>query len=85
LVGIAVGFGIGAVTLVFSLRMDPNVYRFAVVWLAGTISATTWSYVLALLPWTTVLVPLTIYKAKVLNVLNLGDQVAVRLGASVEW
>ncbi|MBA2453372.1 MAG: iron ABC transporter permease [Chloroflexia bacterium] len=85
LVGIAVGFGIGAVTLVFSLRMDPNVYRFAVVWLAGTNSATTWSYVLALLPWTTVLVPLTIYKAKMLNVLNLGDQVAVGLGASVEW
>lgn len=85
LVGIAVGFGIGAVTLVFSLRMDENVYRFAVIWLAGTISGTTWSYVLALLPWIAFLIPLTLYKARVLNVLHLGDQVAVGLGAAVEW
>jgi iron complex transport system permease protein len=89
----ALGGAAGAALVIYTLaykhrEVTPSrllLVGIAVVWLADTISATTWSYVLALLPWTTVLVPLTIYKAKMLNVLNLGDQVAVGLGASVEW
>lgn len=84
LVGIAVNAGIGAAMLVLSMRMDQQLYSYAVAWLAGTIAGTDWSYVLALLPWLLVLLPLTFYKAKVLNVINLGDTVALGLGAAVE-
>lgn len=84
LVGIAVNAGLGAAMLVFSLRMDQQLYAYAVAWLEGTIANVSWRYVLALLPWLVVLVPLALYKARTLNVLNLGDAVATGLGAGVE-
>ncbi|MCA9879170.1 MAG: iron ABC transporter permease [Thermomicrobiales bacterium] len=84
LVGIAVGFGIGAAMLLLSLRMDRQLYAYAVTWLAGTISGTDWPYVRALVPWVAILVPVAIWKATTLNILNLGDQVATGLGVSVE-
>lgn len=84
LVGIAVNAGLGAAMLVLSLRLDQQLYAYAVAWLEGTIAGTSWRYVLALLPWTLVLVPLAFAKARTLNVLNLGDSVATGLGAGVE-
>jgi iron complex transport system permease protein len=84
LVGIAVNAGLGAATLVLSLRLDEQLYSYAVAWLEGTVAGAAWPSVLALLPWFTVLVPLTLYKARTLNVLNLGDSVATGLGAGVE-
>lgn len=83
LVGIAVGFGIAAIELLISLRLDEQVYERLVIWLAGSLSGITWNYPLALLPWMLLLVPITLVKSEVLNVLNLGDQVAIGLGASV--
>lgn len=84
LVGIAVNAGIAAAMLVLSMRMDRQLYSYAVAWLSGTIAGTSWGYVLALLPWTLLLVPLTFVKAHVLNVLSLGDMLATGLGAAVE-
>ncbi|MFD1675268.1 FecCD family ABC transporter permease [Alicyclobacillus fodiniaquatilis] len=84
LVGIAVAAGISAVMMVLELMLDPENFQFVAMWLAGSITGTDWSYVMALLPWLVVLVPYVIYKARVLDVLNLGDQVATGLGAPVE-
>jgi iron complex transport system permease protein len=83
LVGIAVNAGIGAAMLVLSMRMDRQLYSFAVAWLAGTIAGKDWTSVLALLPWTFMLVPLAMTRATLMNVLSLGDQVATGLGAAV--
>ncbi len=84
LVGIAVNAGLGAAMLVLSLRLDQQLYAYAVAWLEGTIAGTSWRYVLALLPWTLLLAPLALAKAHVLNVLNLGDMIATGLGVGVE-
>ncbi len=83
LVGIAVGFGIAAIELLIALKLDQQVYTRLVIWLAGSLASTTWNYPLALLPWILFLVPVSLVKSEVLNVLNLGDQVAIGLGASV--
>ncbi|WP_337098989.1 FecCD family ABC transporter permease [Paenibacillus sp. YIM B09110] len=83
LVGIAVAAGIGAAMLVLTIRLDPNDYQFVSVWLAGSIWGTNWKFVLALLPWILILLPYSFTKAKVLNALNLGDQLAIGLGARV--
>ena len=37
-----------------------------------------------MLPWIVVLIPFILYKARYLNVLNLGDQLATGLGTAVE-
>ncbi|MCC7352771.1 MAG: iron chelate uptake ABC transporter family permease subunit, partial [Anaerolineae bacterium] len=42
-----------------------------------------WKFVYALLPWIVVLIPLTLYKAQTLNIMNLGDATATGLGVHV--
>lgn len=83
LVGIAVNTGLAALMLVLSLRLDPQVYNQAQVWLTGSLAGKDWRSVLALLPWTALLLPLAYMRADVLNVLNLGDLSATGLGVGV--
>ncbi|GGD74954.1 FecCD family ABC transporter permease [Paenibacillus nasutitermitis] len=84
LVGIAVAAGISAAMIVLTLRLNPENYQFVATWMAGSIWGSNWKFVLALLPWIVVLLPFAIYKARVLNVLNLGDQTATGLGLPIE-
>ena len=84
LIGIAVAAGINACQLVLALRLDPQNYQFVATWIAGKIWGGDWRFVLALFPWIAILLPFTFYKARVLNVLNLGDHTSVGLGMRVE-
>lgn len=84
LVGIGVNAGFSAALVIFQLKMNPQDYRQATVWLTGDIWNANWSFVLALIPWILFLIPFTLLKAHSLNALNLGDRVAFSLGAAVE-
>lgn len=83
LTGVALAAGVSAAMIVLTLRLDPDKYQFVATWLAGSIWGTSWKFVLSLLPWIVILLPYVIYKARVLNVLNLGEQTATGLGAAV--
>ncbi|MGG3279387.1 FecCD family ABC transporter permease [Paenibacillus solani] len=83
LTGIAVAAGISAAMIVLTLRLSPEKYQFVATWLAGSIWGSSWKFVLALLPWILVLLPFVMYKAQVMNVLNLGEPMATGLGAHV--
>ncbi|SFS61728.1 iron ABC transporter permease [Paenibacillus sp. BC26] len=83
LVGIAVAAGISAFMLVLTLKLNPDQFKFVQVWLAGSMLGMDWRFVLALLPWIVVLLPFVYYKARVLDVLNLGDQTASGLGTAL--
>jgi iron complex transport system permease protein len=84
LVGIGVNAGFSAFLTIFQLKMDPQDFRQATVWLTGDIWNASWSFVFALLPWILILIPIALHKAHSLNVLNLGDDVASGLGIAVE-
>ncbi|MFD0767644.1 FecCD family ABC transporter permease [Bacillus sp. CGMCC 1.60114] len=84
LVGIAIAAGFGAVSLVFSMKMTSNDFRFATIWLSGSLWGTDWKFVLSILPWMLVFLPIAFTKAHVLNVMNLGDAAATGLGLNVE-
>ncbi|QDP41087.1 FecCD family ABC transporter permease [Radiobacillus deserti] len=84
LVGIGINSMFAALIIIFQLKMDPDDFTRATVWLTGDISGTDWSYVLALLPWILLFVPFAFYKAKSLDTLHLGDDVAKGLGTRVE-
>lgn len=84
LTGIAVAAGISAAMIVLTLKLDPDQYQFIATWLAGSIWGSNWKFVLALLPWIVVLIPLAWYKARMMNVLSLGEHTAASLGASIE-
>ena len=84
LTGIAVAAGISAATIVLTLRFSPEQYQFVATWMAGSIWGSNWKFVVSLLPFIIILLPIVLFKARVLNVLNLGDQMAVGLGTSLE-
>lgn len=85
LTGIAIQAGISALMTVLVIKLDDTQYNFIATWQAGSIWGNNWKFVLALLPWLMVLIPYALYKSRVLDVLNLGDDVAYSLGASVEY
>ncbi|QDI92080.1 iron ABC transporter permease [Salicibibacter halophilus] len=84
LVGIGLNAGFTAILIVFQLRMNPNDFMQATVWLNGDIWGTSWANTLAVLPWILLLIPLVIAHARTLNILRLGDPPAVSLGVKVE-
>lgn len=84
LVGIGVNAGFSAALIIFQLKMNPQDFRQATVWLSGDIWSASWMFVLALLPWILILIPYALQKANGLNVLNLGDDIAAGLGSKVE-
>ncbi|MEY8353937.1 iron ABC transporter permease [Lachnospiraceae bacterium 54-53] len=84
LTGVAVQAGISALTTVLAVKLDETQYSFVASWQAGSIWGSSWKFVLALLPWLLLLIPYAVYKSRVLDVLNLGDDVACGLGAPVE-
>ncbi|WP_306984704.1 FecCD family ABC transporter permease [Alkalicoccobacillus murimartini] len=84
LVGIGINAAFSAALIIFQLKMNPRDFMQATIWLAGSIWGTNWKFVLATLPWIVILLPITMYKARFLNVLNLGDQIATNLGTRVE-
>lgn len=84
LVGIGINSAFAALLIIFQLKLSPNDFKQASIWLSGSIWGTSWTFVLAILPWIVLLIPFTLYKSRYLNVLNLGDQVATGLGTKVE-
>src|SRR5690625_989481 len=84
LVGIGINAGFSALLTILQLRMDPQDYRQVTIWLTGDIWNANWTFVLALLPWVLILIPLVLQKARTLNVFHLGDDVAAGLGTPVE-
>ncbi|MDN6617347.1 MAG: iron ABC transporter permease, partial [Enterococcus sp.] len=78
--GVAVNAGISALTVIGTIRVSKDNYQFVTAWLAGTIWGTTWHHVFLLLPWLIILIPLLLLKGRSLEVLELGDDIAVGLG-----
>ncbi len=84
LIGIGFNAGFSALLIALQLKMDPIDFMQALVWLSGDLWATQWKYVWAIVPWIVLLIPIALYKAKTLNVLQLGEPVAAGLGIAVK-
>ncbi|GEQ32477.1 FecCD family ABC transporter permease [Marinilactibacillus psychrotolerans] len=84
LVGIGINAGFGALLTMLQLRMNERDFNQVAIWLSGSIWNAHWPAVFSLLPWTLLLIPISMYKARTLNILQLGDQMAVGLGVSLE-
>ena len=80
LTGMAVQAGITALTTVLIIRLDENQYEAYTSWLTGSLATSNWKYVISLLPWIVVLLPLALSKARKLDILTLGSETAIGLG-----
>ncbi|RCV87359.1 FecCD family ABC transporter permease [Billgrantia montanilacus] len=81
-IGIAAALGAGT-TLVLVLSTDTTAMR-AYVWLTGSLYAAQWRDVAGLAPWALVGLPLALVLARRLDVLALGDELAVGLGTALQ-
>jgi len=84
LVGIGVNAGINACVTFYQLNMSGGDYNRALTWISGSLWGSSWKYFWLVGPWILLLCGLTIYRSKVLDVMDLGDELATGLGVNVE-
>jgi iron complex transport system permease protein len=81
LIGIGLASVLGAATSFALTFGDISEVQRALLWLTGSVYARSWDEVYGLLPWLITFVPASFFLARHLNVLGLGDDVAVGLGS----
>ena len=84
LVGVGMSMALSGAMIVMISSADRIKVDFIARWLAGDIWGTDWPFVLAILPWLIVLIPFALIKANRLNILALGEPVAIGVGLSVQ-
>ena len=84
LMGIGINGAFQAALIIFQLKMEPSDFTKALTWLSGSIWGANWNFVWALLPWLLLLIPVALYKSRVLDILLLGDSPAMGVGVHVE-
>jgi iron complex transport system permease protein len=84
LVGIAISSGFGALTLYLSLKMNSTDFEMATVWLSGSIWSANWKFVVTILPWLIVLVPVIYRKSYILDLFQLHESSVKSLGVATE-
>lgn len=84
LTGIAIAAGLNAIMLVLTLKLSPEDYHFITTWLAGNIWGSNWKFIIAIIPWLIIFMPIIYFKANTLNIMQLGDSLAIGLGLKIE-
>lgn len=84
LTGIAIGSAFGALSLYISLKMKSSDFEMATVWISGSIYSANWKYIVAMLPWLIILLPIIMRKAYLLDLFQLEQTSIKSLGISVE-
>ena len=84
LMGIGINTAFLALLTVFQLKFTTQEFNRVVAWTNGSIWGATWKYVCIIAPSAVVFGAIAFYKSRYLDVLNLGDEMAVGLGVNVE-
>lgn len=82
--GIGISAGFSSLMLIMAADMENSSYQLAARWLAGNIWGTSWYQVKALLPYLMLLIPQLLRKARILDLLLLGEEASLALGVRVD-
>lgn len=80
LIGIGFAFALSGLMTILMSSADRTDVQFIAAWLSGNVWGADWPYVWALLPWIVIAVPVSLWKAKRLNIMRLEDSVGKGLG-----
>ncbi|WP_028612686.1 FecCD family ABC transporter permease [Paenibacillus harenae] len=83
LVGVGFAMALSGLMIVLISSADYRKVDFIAKWLAGNIWGADWPFVWSLMPWLAILLPYTLYKSNVLNLLAMDEAVAVGAGVSI--
>lgn len=84
LAGIGVNTGVNALITLYQLNMSKGDYNQALAWIGGRLWGSSWMYVAMTAPIIIVLILIVFYKNRTLDVMDLGDELAMGLGVQVE-
>lgn len=60
--------------------MDPVAYKQAIVWLNGSLYSANWTYIVAILPWMIILIPIVFFYTRILDVIQFSEITVQSLG-----
>ncbi len=83
LTGIGVNVGINAFISIYQLGMARSDYNQVLTWTSGSLWGSSWEFFYLTLPFVIIFMILTAYKFKVMDTLDLGDDLAIGLGVDV--
>lgn len=84
LVGVGIAAACNGVIFTLTARLEDEQNAFIANWLAGRIWGDDWTFVLSLLPWIFILIPIVYSRSQILNILSLNENVSLGLGVEVE-
>ncbi|OXS58976.1 iron ABC transporter permease [Cohnella sp. CIP 111063] len=84
LTGLAIASGLSAISLFLTLRMNSQDFEMVAVWTSGSIYNANWKYIVSILPWFAVLMPLIYARSHTLNLLQLDDDSVRSVGVRLE-
>ncbi|WP_226037566.1 FecCD family ABC transporter permease [Aquibacillus saliphilus] len=84
LIGIGVAAAMNALTTMMIVLSDTYSTSTAYLWLTGSLYAAKWQDVNSMLPWIVIFIPLTLLFSRIVNVKQLGDDIATALGVRVQ-
>lgn len=84
LTGIGVNAGITAVITFYQLNMSKGDYNQVLTWTNGSLWGSSWNYILLTLPAIFILIILVLARSRILDVLGLGDELAMGIGLCVQ-
>jgi iron complex transport system permease protein len=83
LVGVGFSMAFSGLMIILISAAERQKVDFIAKWLAGSIWGTDWPFIWAIVPWLVVLIPLTLYKSQMLNLLGLSEPISVGVGISI--
>lgn len=84
LVGIGFSMALAGLMILLVTSAEKSKLEFISKWLNGSIWGNNWLSVLSILPWTIFLIPYTLYKCNVLNILTLKTETSISLGLNLK-
>ncbi|WP_372630605.1 FecCD family ABC transporter permease [Cohnella sp.] len=84
LTGLAIASGLSAISLFLTLRMNSQDFEMVAVWTSGSIYNANWKYIVSILPWFAVLMPVVYARSHTLNLLQLDDDTVRSIGVRLE-
>ncbi len=83
LTGIGVNVGINAFITLYQLNMAQSDYNQVLTWTSGSLWGSSWKFFYLILPFTVLFSVLVAFKFKIMDALDLGDELAIGLGVEV--
>lgn len=84
LTGIGINIAINALISFITLKGSAGDYNRVLVWTSGSLWGSGWNYVFAILPIVLIMLMLSFYRHKTMDIMQLGDETASGLGVHVE-